>query len=72
MHRADKGHDLSAPLLFARSSIIIAIHFHVWAVLKEILGFLTRFHLAAVNAAVARKRGLTRGLKINGGHVLGV
>jgi len=44
--------ELSAPLHFARHTIVISIHLHVWTVAQEKCGFFAGVHLRAVGSAI--------------------
>jgi len=44
---------IAAPLLFARRSIVVAVHLHAWAVFQEVHGLVARCHLVAPGSAIA-------------------
>lgn len=49
------GKEAGAPLLFARDTIVVAVHLDVGAVSQEERGFSTRSHLRTVGATIAVK-----------------
>ena len=58
-----------APLLFARNSVVVAIHLDVGAVFQEKRGFSTRGHLRAQSSTIALedcRGGLLNGLSCDG------
>lgn len=57
---ADDRSQLAAPLFLTWGAIVVPIHLHVGAMLKEILCFITGIHLAAVDTAVTCERGTAR------------
>jgi len=42
---------LIAPLLFTRNAVVVTVHFHTRAILKEKLGLSTGRHLGTINSA---------------------